>query len=111
MLSCTPARVSTSHSRNLPDPSYPTLGQVGASPSRIAQTPSRNHATCSIKIVDGITLAGQEIPVLSGQAVLEVNFKGDMTGIGPILISVVYQPCDDHSCLPATTKQFELNTP
>ncbi|MGA2496403.1 MAG: DUF255 domain-containing protein, partial [Tepidisphaeraceae bacterium] len=58
-----------------------------------------------------LTLAGREIPVFTGEAVLEVHFKGDMTGIGPILLSVVYQPCDDRSCLPETTRQFELNTP
>ncbi len=58
-----------------------------------------------------LTLAGQAIPVFTGQAILEVHFKGDMTGIGPILLSAVYQPCDDRSCLPPTTRQFELNTP
>ncbi len=58
-----------------------------------------------------LNMAGGDIAVFDGDTVVEIHFKGDMTGIGPLLLSAVYQACDTQRCLPVRSKQFELNTP
>lgn len=43
----------------------------------------------------------------SAQFTIPVAFKPDLSGVQTVLLEVLYQVCDDKSCLPPKTKQIE----
>ncbi len=45
----------------------------------------------------------------SAQFVIPIAFKPDLSGVQTVLLEVLYQVCDDKSCLPPKTKQIESN--
>jgi uncharacterized protein YyaL (SSP411 family) len=55
--------------------------------------------------------ADGEIAVYSGAVTIAVKFKKSMSGHGPVRMGIAYQACDEQACLPAVTKQIEVNTP
>jgi hypothetical protein len=52
--------------------------------------------------------ASEPIDVYTTAATIIVTFKQDMTGQPPLRMALTYQACDDQSCLPPITKEFEV---
>jgi hypothetical protein len=52
--------------------------------------------------------ADELIAIYAGQVIVRVRFEEAPQPDRPIRIALTYQACDDTSCLPPVTKQFEL---
>ena len=52
--------------------------------------------------------ADKPIAIYSGQVVVQVRFEAAPQLDRPIGIALTYQACDDSTCMPPVTKQFEL---
>lgn len=83
---------------------FPTTFSSGTSQMAVAADPTESEADVQFDPNFETELGWHS---KSAQFVIPIAFKPDLSGEQTVLLEVLYQVCDDKSCLPPKTKQIE----